>query len=245
MFPKMMPNMYIARFTGRLALSCVRRSLNQTNRNLNLNLISSRNLFTVYRSGDGPICNRKSSIRLNAPVGRLCSKADEIKPEDKVKQFKAEIDRLEKQIGELKGQTADKAGKLIQIEDGKFDKRSDDEEIVYRVAYDFPGFKSKNIQVKVIDQILQVYAFQTSNKKDTKEYIYENTTEELLPTEIDVNKIKAMFDAENGFLIIEAILPDDCNLKEIQKRTRELNDNLFKLEKELEAKKKELSNVRV
>lgn len=166
-----------------------------------------------------------------------------------MKQFRQEIDELEKQIKELKGSPSaqQKEGKPVPIEEGKYDKQSDDEEIIYKMAYDFPGFKLKNIKVTVVDRILHVYAFQTSSKKDkeTKEYIYENVTEEILPKEVDVSKMKATFDVENGLLIVQAILPDDCNLKEVQKRASELNDKLFKLEKELEKKKKELSNIKI
>ena len=172
---------------------------------------------------------------------------NEIKPEDRIKKIKEEIENLKNKINNLKGQSNDKEGKEIKIEEGKYDKQSGDEEVIYRSAYDFPGFKLKNIKITVVDKILRVYAFQTSSKKDknTKEYIYEHTTEEILPNEIDLNKIRATFDAENGLLIVEAILPDDCDLKEIQKQTKELNDNLFKFEKELEAKKKELSSLKI
>ena len=223
----------------------------------NLSTTVNKNAFNhLFRSGKQCV-NYELSHQLSGlnTVRNYCDKkkAEQLKPEDKLNQIKEELARLESQIKELKGkQSAAGDLKQIKIEDGKYDKQSEDDEIIYKMAYDFPGFKSKNIKVTVSERILKIYAFQTSSKKgdakeknDAKEYIYENTTEEILPNEIDLNQIKAKFDSENGLLIVEAILPEDSNLDEIKKRTCELNDKLFKLEKELEAKKKELANFKI
>lgn len=249
--------MITTRSTSRLASACL-RSLNQsssTSRAIH-NLVTKKSLYTYRWTVPQSIIRKQTILPALHPfsqsVGRspirsyASEKKEELSPEEKIKQINDAIAQLEKAVGELKGQTkAD--GREIKVEEGKYDKQPDDEdEVVYRLAYDFPGFKLKNIRVSVFDKILKVYAFQTSSKKDkdTKEYIYENTTEEILPAEVDVNKLKATFDSENGFLIVEAILPEESNLKEIQTRAKELNDKLFKLDKELEAKKKELASIK-
>lgn len=251
------------RFTSQFASGCY-RALNSSSSINSNNLVLKKNLYT-YRwspalNGLSQSTAQKPALRyllaLSAsshqsayrqPTRKYASdkKKEEVNPEERIKQIKEEIGQLERAVEQLKGPTK-AAGKEVEVEEGKYDKPAeDDEEVVYRLAYDFPGFKLKNIRVSVFDQILKVYAFQTSSKKDTKEYIYENTTEEILPNEVDVNKLKATFDSENGFLIVSAILPEESNLKEIQTRAKELNDKLFKLDKELEAKKKELSSIKV
>lgn len=221
-----------------------KRSLPTIQQNHKLHLTVSR--FDENKTASA---KKESSPQKEEKTKKDDKQAKTVAPEQQIEQLENEIKQIEKQIIEMKGSNlATKNGKTIKIEDGKYDKRaSDEDEIIYRLAYDFPGFKTKNIKVSVIDRILRIYAFQTSSKKDkdTKEYIYENTTEEILPDEIDVNNITAMFDVENGFLIVEAILPENSDLKAIQKRTSELNDRLFKLEKELEAKRKELSKIKV
>lgn len=242
---------------GRLLLNDTRRLANQTIVKRDLLTSQDRRLiWTRELSNRQCIYQSRSTSNINNSlfiVRNYCSKKeDQVKPEEKIKQYKEEINQIETQIKELKGQATNKDAKPIEIEIGKYDKATDDEEVIYRMAYDFPGFKSKNIRVTVVDKLLRVYAFQkqpskkdTKDPNNTKEYIYENTTEEILPKEIDVNKMRASFDTENGFLIIEAILPEECNLKEIQKRTSELNDKLYKLEKELESKKKKLDSIKV
>ena len=252
------------RSTGKLASACY-RALQQSSihpssstSRASISLISKRSLYrwnasAISRSSTLPLLPTRphplnqSACRQSVRNFASDKKPEEVSPEDKIKQLKEQIGQLEKAVGELKG-CPKAAGREIKVEEGKYDKPPEDEdEVVYRLAYDFPGFKLKNIRVSVFDKILKVYAFQTSSKKEkeTKEYIYENTTEEILPNEVDVNKLKATFDSENGFLIVEAILPEESNLKEIQARAKELNDKLFKLDKELEAKKKELTGVKV
>lgn len=206
------------------------------------NLILNKNLCTFNLLNSECLNNQSNQVRTYS------SEKEEQKPEDKSKRLNEEIQILEGKIKELKSVQKSKGSKTIEVVEGKYDKQeTDDEEVIYRRAFDFPGFKLKNIKVTVVDQVLKIYAFQKGSKKDkeTKEYIYENTTEEILPDEIDVNKMKAAFDSENGFLIVEAILPEDANLVEITDRTNEKNDKLVKLEKELEAKKKELSSIKI
>lgn len=248
------------RFTSQLASGCY-RALNSRSSIISNNITLRKHLYT-YRCSPAvsqSIAQKPALHHLLSPADQRArhrqparpyasdKKNEEVSAEERIKQIKEEIAKLESAVDQLKGpQKAD--GKQIAVAEGKYDKPADDdEEIVYRLAYDFPGFKLKNIRVSVFDRILKVYAFQTSSKKDkdTKEYIYENTTEEILPDEVDVNKLKATFDSENGFLIVEAILPEESNLKEIQARAKELNDKLFKLDKDLEAKKKELASIKV
>lgn len=251
------------RSTGKLASACY-RALQQSSINpssstsrTSINLISKRSLYRWSTGNPAAVLPTTTTSLLPSLNQSACrqfvrnfasdKKKEEVSPEDKIKQLKEQIGELEKAVAELKG-CPKAAGREIAVAEGKYDKQPDDEdEVIYRLAYDFPGFKLKNIRVSVFDKILKVYAFQTSSKKDkdTKEYIYENTTEEILPNEVDVNKLKATFDSENGFLIVEAILPEESNLKEIQARAKELNDKLFKLDKELEAKKKELTSIKV
>ena len=253
----MIRRMITARSTGKLASVCYRALNQSSSTGMAANQLITRR--TLHRWSPPTLLRSRlvlpalqpltQSPAYRQPARSYASdkKKEEISPEERIKQIKDEIVQLEKAVGELKGQTKTD-GREIKVAEGKYDKQPDNEdEVVYRLAYDFPGFKLKNIRVSVFDKILKVYAFQTSSKKDkdTKEYIYENTTEEILPNEVDVNKLKATFDSENGFLIVEAVLPDESNLKAIQAQVKELNDKLFKLDKELEAKKKELSSIKV
>jgi HSP20 family molecular chaperone IbpA len=170
---------------------------------------------------------------------------------DKLKQ---EIVDLEQQIVTLKQRLTPSTstsiaggpeGVQIEITDRQIGD-SDEELNVYRLAYDFPGFKSKNIRVTVVDNMLQIYAFQTTGKKSEAgkdkpaEYIYEHTNEEILPDEVSADKVSASFDAENGFLVIEAILPDEVPSAQVLADTRKRNEQLSKAREQIEKKQKAL-----
>ena len=175
---------------------------------------------------------------------RLYSASEQAIDLDKLSE---EIQILQDQVQQIRSRLTIDSTTTVEVEIPITDRKigdSDEEENVYRLAYDFPGFKSKNIKVTVSDNLLKIYAFQTSSKKESAEYIYEHTNEEILPDEVQSDKVTASFDAENGFLVIEALLPETVNLEQTMKRTRERNEKLGKVLKQLEEKKKTLEKER-
>lgn len=183
---------------------------------------------------------------------------EEKKPTDPEK-LSQEIDELKEQIQKLKqrqsppvvdSESSDKSSDEVQIDITDRQIGDSDEELnLYRLAYDFPGFKSKNIRVTISDNLLKIYAFQTAGKKSDAhkdkptEYIYEHTNEEILPDQVSVDMVSASFDAENGFLVIEAILPDDVPAEQVLADTRKRNELLSKTQEQIEKKQKLLQSL--
>ncbi|RWS23496.1 hypothetical protein B4U80_13364, partial [Leptotrombidium deliense] len=98
---------------------------------------------------------------------------------------------------------------------------------VYKIGFDYPGFRAKDLRVYLNGNLLKIESIKECD--EDKKFTYQNSYEELLPQEADLEDIKVNFDVSNGFLIIEVPLPENSNVDEIRRQTAGLNEELKKL----------------
>ncbi|KAI1286776.1 hypothetical protein HDE_10564 [Halotydeus destructor] len=143
-------------------------------------------------------------------VKRDKKKSDEIKV--------VERERSEKSENKMAAMKDDKANrKEVLIEDVygfSSSKRN------YRIGFDFSGHESKDLEVHLegYNVIVNCYSppADATESKEPLEPI--RTKQELLPKEAKLDTIRALFDKNNNFLIVEVSLPKNVDPEEVKKQ---------------------------